>query len=218
MSSTPDVVKEKDKDKDNGSETGVSTLAPGTSDEITAPAGPSEEDNAGGTVEMIDDKAVFKPTREFLLAFSALCVVSLAVAFDATSISVALPIMSSELGGTALEAFWSGTSFLLASTVLQPTVAALSNIFGRKYVCCPRDHAVGSVVDANHMCDWLDALHLGCLFRRRVARCSPCWELYCCASGEDNPRRGWWWSAGAYRGQYIIIFRLSSRYQTTYNI
>ena len=136
MSSTPDIAKEKDKDKDrdNGSETGASTLAPATADEITTPASPTEENNAGGAVEMIDNKAVFKPTREFLLAFSALCVLSLAVAFDATSISVALPIMSSALGGTALEAFWSGTSFLLASTVLQPTVAALSNIFGRKYV------------------------------------------------------------------------------------
>lgn len=136
MSSTPDTIKDKDKDKDNGSETGISTLAPGTTDEAITPAIPAEEDNAGGTVEMIDDKAVFKPTREFLLAFSALCMVALAVAFDATSVSVALPIMSSALGGTALEAFWSGTSFLLASTVLQPTVAALSIIFGRKYVCC----------------------------------------------------------------------------------
>ncbi|KAL8338583.1 hypothetical protein RB598_007091 [Gaeumannomyces tritici] len=53
-------------------------------------------------------------------------------AFDATSLSVALPTISVALGGSALEAFWSGTSFLLASTVLQPTVAGLSNIFGRK--------------------------------------------------------------------------------------
>jgi MFS family permease len=79
-------------------------------------------------------KTVFKPTREFLLAFAALCTVVLAVAFDATTLSVAIPVISSALGGTALEAFWSGTSFLLASTVLQPTVAGLSHIFGRKYV------------------------------------------------------------------------------------
>uniref|UniRef100_L2G8B6 MFS multidrug transporter n=1 Tax=Colletotrichum fructicola (strain Nara gc5) TaxID=1213859 RepID=L2G8B6_COLFN len=79
-----------------------------------------------------DGKLVFKPSREFLLAFGALCTVALAVAFDATTLSVALPTMSAELGGTALEAFWSGTSFLLASTVLQPTVAGLSSIFGRK--------------------------------------------------------------------------------------
>jgi hypothetical protein len=79
-------------------------------------------------------KTVFKPSREFILAFLALCTIVLAVAFDATTLSVALPIISNALGGTALEAFWSGTSFLLASTVLQPTVASLSMIFGRKYV------------------------------------------------------------------------------------
>lgn len=80
---------------------------------------------------------VFKPTREFLLAFAALDVIMIAVAFDATTLSVALPIMSTELRGTALEAFWSGTSFLLASTVFQPTFASLSSIFGRKLVCTP---------------------------------------------------------------------------------
>ncbi|KAL1842790.1 hypothetical protein VTK73DRAFT_3041 [Phialemonium thermophilum] len=88
-----------------------------------------------GRVEMVNDKPVFKPTRDFVLAFLSLCMVALAIAFDATSLSVALPTISSDLGGTALQAFWSGTSFLLASTILQPTVASLSNIFGRKYVC-----------------------------------------------------------------------------------
>lgn len=33
---------------------------------------------------------------------------------------------------TGIQAFWSGTSFLLCSTVFQPTFASLSNIFGRK--------------------------------------------------------------------------------------
>ncbi|KAK1636046.1 major facilitator superfamily transporter [Colletotrichum phormii] len=95
-------------------------------------------------------KVVFKPSREFLLAFGALCAVALAVAFDATTLSVALPTMSLALGGTALEAFWSGTSFLLASAVLQPTVAGLSSIFGRKalvYVSAAF-FAAGSIVGA----------------------------------------------------------------------
>ncbi|OHE93719.1 major facilitator superfamily transporter [Colletotrichum orchidophilum] len=95
-------------------------------------------------------KVIFKPSREFLLAFGALCAVALAVAFDATTLSVALPTMSVALGGTALEAFWSGTSFLLASTVLQPTVAGLSGIFGRKYLVYVSAllFAVGSIVGA----------------------------------------------------------------------
>ena len=34
--------------------------------------------------------------------------------------------------GTAIEGFWSGTSFLLTDTVLQPVYASFSDIFGRK--------------------------------------------------------------------------------------
>ncbi len=40
--------------------------------------------------------------------------------------------MASVLGGTAIEAFWSGTSFLLTSTVFQPVIGSFSHIFGRK--------------------------------------------------------------------------------------
>ncbi|KAK1980811.1 major facilitator superfamily transporter [Colletotrichum cereale] len=95
-------------------------------------------------------KVVFKPSREFLLAFGALCTIALAVALDATTLSVALPTMSLALGGTALEAFWSGTSFLLASTVLQPTITGLSSIFGRKPLVFASAFlfGVGSVVGA----------------------------------------------------------------------
>ncbi|KAF3762252.1 MFS general substrate transporter [Cryphonectria parasitica EP155] len=85
-------------------------------------------------VEVVGDKIVFRPTWQFRLAFLALSTLCLAVAFDATTLPVALPTVSTDLGGTALQAFWSGTSFLLASTSLQPTVASLSNIFGRKYL------------------------------------------------------------------------------------
>jgi hypothetical protein len=53
-------------------------------------------------------------------------------ALDATSISVALPIMAQKLKGTAIEAFWSGTSFLLTSTVFQPVLGSFSTVFGRK--------------------------------------------------------------------------------------
>jgi MFS family permease len=53
------------------------------------------------------------------------------VALDGTSISVALPVISRALHGTAIEAFWSGTAFLLASTVFQPNFASFSHIFGR---------------------------------------------------------------------------------------
>ncbi|KAK1998455.1 major facilitator superfamily transporter [Colletotrichum falcatum] len=112
-----------------------------------APVGALEKQTTHGDQH---DKVVFKPSREFLLAFGALCTIALAVALDATTLSVALPTMSVALGGTALEAFWSGTSFLLASTVLQPTVAGLSGIFGRKPLVFASAllFVVGSVVGA----------------------------------------------------------------------
>lgn len=54
------------------------------------------------------------------------------VALDATSLSVALAKIASSIHGTAIEAFWSGTSFLLTSTVFQPVIGSFSSIFGRK--------------------------------------------------------------------------------------
>ena len=41
-------------------------------------------------------------------------------------------IMAEALHGSAIEAFWSGTSFLLTSTVFQPVLGSFSHIFGRK--------------------------------------------------------------------------------------
>lgn len=43
-----------------------------------------------------------------------------------------MQIIAQKLRGTAIEAFWSGTSFLLCSTIFQPNFASFSHIFGRK--------------------------------------------------------------------------------------
>ncbi|KAM0799122.1 major facilitator superfamily domain-containing protein [Usnea florida] len=77
-------------------------------------------------------EAEFKPTLRLFLAFGTLAVITLMVALDGTSLSVALPIMARALKGTAIEAFWAGTSFLLCSTIFQPSFAELSHVFGRK--------------------------------------------------------------------------------------
>jgi len=76
----------------------------------------------------------FNPDSRFYLAFSALASLSLVVALDGTSISVALPVVAKKLHGTATDAFWAGTAFLLTSTVFQPIYAAFSHIFGRKHL------------------------------------------------------------------------------------
>jgi hypothetical protein len=77
----------------------------------------------------------FKPGRAFVLAFISICIITLAAALDATSLSIALPIITEKLHGSAIEAFWAGTSFLLTSAVFQPVIAGLSHVFGRKEVC-----------------------------------------------------------------------------------
>jgi hypothetical protein len=74
----------------------------------------------------------FKPTWRFYLAFISIMAVALAAALDATSLSVALPDIARKLGGSAIEAFWSGTSFLLTSTIFQLNFASFSHIFGRR--------------------------------------------------------------------------------------
>jgi MFS family permease len=40
--------------------------------------------------------------------------------------------MAQLLHGTAIEAFWAGTAYLLTSTVIQPVTGSFSHIFGRK--------------------------------------------------------------------------------------
>ncbi|KAE8422273.1 major facilitator superfamily domain-containing protein [Aspergillus pseudocaelatus] len=74
----------------------------------------------------------FSLGKRGVLIFLTLSILTMMVALDGTSISVALPIISRDLHGTAIEAFWAGTSFLLCSTVFQPTFASFSNIFGRR--------------------------------------------------------------------------------------
>ncbi|PSN69750.1 MFS general substrate transporter [Corynespora cassiicola Philippines] len=87
---------------------------------------------SGSDVSPKPAQEAFKPGWRFLAAFASLSVITLMAALDATSISVALPIMAKVLGGSAMEAFWSGTSFLLTSTVFQPVLGSFSHIFGRK--------------------------------------------------------------------------------------
>ncbi|KUJ24136.1 MFS general substrate transporter [Mollisia scopiformis] len=94
--------------------------------------------------------SAFKPTRGFILAFLSICIVTLAAALDATSLSIALPIITEKLKGTAIEAFWAGTSFLVTSAVFQPVIAGLSHVFGRKELLLTSAvfFAVGSIVAA----------------------------------------------------------------------
>ncbi|CBF82817.1 hypothetical protein AN3383.2 [Aspergillus nidulans FGSC A4] len=116
--------------------------APTASHSSSSKNNPQEKDRQNEGVRDVEDQSndgdsapdyqAFKLTATGRLIFCALAVLTLMVALDGTSISVALPEMASSLHGTAMQAFWSGTSFLLCSTVFQPTTATLSDIFGRR--------------------------------------------------------------------------------------
>jgi hypothetical protein len=67
----------------------------------------------------------FEAGWRFYLAFSSLLVITLMAALDATSLSVAIPKITTSLKGSAIEGFWSGTSFLLTSTGMHHTVPKL---------------------------------------------------------------------------------------------
>ncbi|KAJ0427155.1 major facilitator superfamily domain-containing protein [Aspergillus carlsbadensis] len=67
----------------------------------------------------------------FWLAFWAIAFTNLPAAFDATTLSVALPAISATLGPSP-SAFWAGTSYLLACTILMLPWVTLSDAFGRR--------------------------------------------------------------------------------------
>lgn len=68
----------------------------------------------------------------FWLAFGAVAITNLAAAFDATTLSVALPVMSQTLGGDSVQAFWAGTSYPLAQCAVMLVWVSLSQCFGRR--------------------------------------------------------------------------------------
>ncbi|KAE8440809.1 hypothetical protein EG329_006541 [Mollisiaceae sp. DMI_Dod_QoI] len=80
-------------------------------------------------------KVKVKRGWRFYGTFACLAILNLICAIDATILAVALPTIATSLKGTtAIQAFWCGTSFLLCSTVFQPTWASFSHIIDRKSV------------------------------------------------------------------------------------
>lgn len=85
-------------------------------------------------VQIISEKETAKRGWRFYGTFACLALLNLICAIDALILSVALPTIATSLHSTAIEAFWCGTSFLLCSTVFQPSWASFSHIIGRKAV------------------------------------------------------------------------------------
>lgn len=62
--------------------------------------------------------------------------VTFCCALESSCLSLVLPSIDGDLHGTYVDAFWIGTSFLLASAVSQPVLTSLSMLLGRKLVRC----------------------------------------------------------------------------------
>ncbi|KAJ5659741.1 hypothetical protein N7507_006192 [Penicillium longicatenatum] len=92
----------------------------------------------------------WRPDWRLKCIFRIIGLLNFVTAVDATSISVSLPTISHDLGGTATEAFWAGTSFLLASCVFQPIFSLASDIFGRKLILllAVSTFSIGSILAA----------------------------------------------------------------------
>ncbi|KAJ5081198.1 major facilitator superfamily domain-containing protein [Penicillium angulare] len=74
----------------------------------------------------------WKPKRQEWLIFACLALLAFVISLDTTIITPAIPVLEVSLGGNAVQAFWAGTSYLLANAVCQPFIVDLSDIFGRR--------------------------------------------------------------------------------------
>ncbi|KAF2720421.1 MFS general substrate transporter [Polychaeton citri CBS 116435] len=73
-----------------------------------------------------------KKPWSFYLAFLSLVLMVLVVSLDATTLPVALPVITRKLHGTTVEAFWAGLSFILLVALTQPLYTTFSDVIGRK--------------------------------------------------------------------------------------
>ena len=69
-----------------------------------------------------NNQTIRRKSWRFWIAFFTLCVCAFMSSIDATILATALPPIAHELKGSSLLAFWCATSFLLAQTVIQPSI------------------------------------------------------------------------------------------------
>ncbi|KAI0909569.1 major facilitator superfamily transporter [Ustulina deusta] len=75
----------------------------------------------------------WKPSRHQKAIIYTLAITSLIVALDATIVITPLSAIIQDLEGTATQAFWIGTSYLLVNAVTMPVICAVSDVFGRHH-------------------------------------------------------------------------------------
>ncbi|PYH65803.1 MFS general substrate transporter, partial [Aspergillus vadensis CBS 113365] len=93
---------------------------------------------------------------QFWLAFWSLAIIDLTAALDGATLALALPVqkdlqtITADIGGGDIEAFWAGTSYLLANTVTLPLWCSLSDALGRRpsLLACIAFLTAGSIICA----------------------------------------------------------------------
>ncbi|RYP35064.1 hypothetical protein DL767_003969 [Monosporascus sp. MG133] len=73
-----------------------------------------------------------KKPFSFYVSVFGLGLVALITSWDATSLAIALPTITSQLHGTTLESFWASISFTLGIAITQPIYVSISDVLGRK--------------------------------------------------------------------------------------
>ncbi|KAI0517802.1 major facilitator superfamily transporter [Xylaria bambusicola] len=73
----------------------------------------------------------WRPSLHEKAIIYTLAITSFIVALDATIVITPLSAIIEDLKGTTTQAFWIGTSYLLANAVTMPVVCAISGVFGR---------------------------------------------------------------------------------------
>ncbi|PSN65213.1 MFS general substrate transporter [Corynespora cassiicola Philippines] len=74
-----------------------------------------------------------KHSWQFWLVFCSLCLLAFAAALEGSVVTAALPTVAQTLGPeSSVDRVWITNSFMLAHTVVQPPIAQLCDIFGRR--------------------------------------------------------------------------------------
>jgi Na+/melibiose symporter-like transporter len=109
----------------------------GLADEAALDATGGSNSNDRAETASIGNQRNTLSKKRLLVALPALCAVLFVSFFDQTSVSTALPKISSDLN-TGEATSWIGTSFLISSTAFMLINGRLSDIFGRKnllFIC-----------------------------------------------------------------------------------
>ncbi|KAI0124958.1 major facilitator superfamily transporter [Xylariales sp. AK1849] len=103
-----------------------------SSQSVTSVKQVDEQGGYGEVDEALRDSVEdWKICRQELHIIVSLTIINMVVALDASVIVTALSSIIIDLGGDTTQGFWLGTSYLLASTVIMPPMASISEIFGR---------------------------------------------------------------------------------------